>query len=1242
MSNLPGIDDKVTVSPVDDPDVVIETRNPVLGLFNDPSRILDVVSILATAGVSRKSDRETIIEALSDAGFEIPSPTLSNPGALVDFQEDIDTLRSIDITPRSHLIPVTGLDSNRAYRFIINSTSFAGDLNRPLTGTFTTRTAPNITPMQISGLTQNSIVDPRTNEVVSVFRWFTNRPADTRILVEGPGAPTEVLIRNEQGTLAHIAIIDGLQAQQGYAATASSRFVGADELIGLGLITEEQALATRTRNFRIPRLRDRRLRFTTRPFVNVSTESAIIDVEINIPSEVWIDFGSVDASGKVAQTTSSGLYSTKESSEDLISQHSITLSDLEPATRYRYRISAVLPDLDAISAAKAAGVLQVVDDTLTTDPTGNEPWSRDLQFVTSSADDVFPPAIVEGPLLASLRDRIAVICVETDVPTIARIYYGDEVTYNTPDEFEIVDLNAQGKPRFALIHYLTMVGLDPGTNYSYRLELEAANGQPPGGAGSFVTDTKADTQFPVITFGPINTLNTHDTSVVEWGTDESSDSDGRYGADSASLDDFANSGDNVIDHKLTFTNLDPGTTYSYVIGSTDPIGNGATESTLGVFTTNPELDLTQPKIESGPEIGYKNDRSATIIWGLDEVASGEAEFGTTEDLGFVRSVPTTSDAQEITLTNLEPATTYFYRVTSFDLSNNGPVQSEILEFTTDADADVALPIISNLVVTPADSSVLITWDTDELADSFVEFGTNAELLEFNIGDADDVLQHEITLTNLIPSTAYVGRVGSVDRAGNISENDIVDGFTTLDFGDLIAPQIPANVQSTAGSEQVILAWEASPDADLSGYNIYRRVGEDEFSLIASRVLETTYADLGLVNDTAYDYQITAIDRALTPNESDPSDLLTVTPIAAGAPAAPVGLTREGDNFLVPTFVFTNSAAINVDGILTYTIQVSTESDFSNVTAVVSDLAENSEDVGVGQTGWTIDRELDEGATYYWRVRAIEEDLIGEFSDAEQFVAAEVALLPGDFNEDRTVNIFDFFLFVDNFNQTATDANRVYDLDGSGAIDFFDLFVFVDNFGTSLPGKAAPPIAAGLDRTTVIGLEALGGTRSENQLVTVRVWAGPVVDLAAFGFVLNYDKDVVEFHSASKGPGHLLEGKGGSAPLFKVLSNRPGELTIGNGISSGPTVTGQGLLAEITFRLTGSPNEVFFQLKDAVIANGDSEVNRCCVARPVTQLVAPWMSSSVPVVGTVPFPARPMCGTPERVDDGVSGDDKESS
>ena len=281
--------------------------------------------------------------------------------------------------------------------------------------------------------------------------------------------------------------------------------------------------------------------------------------------------------------------------------------------------------------------------------------------------------------------------------------------------------------------------------------------------------------------------------MIEWDTDESSNSEGSYGVDENDLEDFTSSGENVVAHKLTFTDLDPGTSYSYQIGSTDPSGNGATESAIAVFTTDPELDLTQPQIVDGPDESYVNDRSATISWELDEESSGEVEFGTTEELGFIRSVPTTSDEQEITLSNLEPSTTYYYQVSSFDLSNNGPVQSSIEQFITDAEADITAPEIDNVDFATADESAVITWTTNELSDSFIEFGTNSELLDLNVGNANDVTQHELTLTNLTPDTQYFLRVGSVDRSDNISEFEVVGGITTEAAPDMTAPAIPTNL-----------------------------------------------------------------------------------------------------------------------------------------------------------------------------------------------------------------------------------------------------------------------------------------------------------------------------------------------------------------------------------------------------------------------------------------------------------------
>ena len=67
------------------------------------------------------------------------------------------------------------------------------------------------------------------------------------------------------------------------------------------------------------------------------------------------------------------------------------------------------------------------------------------------------------------------------------------------------------------------------------------------------------------------------------------------------------------------------------------------------------------------------------------------------------------------------------------------------------------------------------------------------------------------------------------------------------------------------------------------------------------------------------YYITAIDNQNPPNESTPSDTISVTPTSSAAPSTPSELGRSGD-YIRPTFFFTNANSFNIGSTLTYQIQ----------------------------------------------------------------------------------------------------------------------------------------------------------------------------------------------------------------------------------------------------------------------------------------------------------------------------------
>ncbi len=1100
-----------------------------------------------------------------------------------------------------HLVEVTGLTQGTHYRACVESTSLTGNLSPgPPEGCveFDTRSRQDLRRAVASnfdcqrGLT-SSTCDFDTNRLVKTSYSFLTVEDTGPSTIAGISQPSlgEVVATGEVNPLGAKETnftVKGLDPGTRYGIEITAELVGeiSDDLPPGFALIDLPTRIIRTRA-RLPGGGA----ITGPPAPIPSSQSAVI--KFNTPLAVVADvFFAIGPDVDLALKATANQEDFPEddftwmASGQRGTKHEIELSGLDPLTNYVYKIEY---DVEG-------------GERFSTRADGNTKFSGVLEFDTTDPADQSPPALTEGPRVFT-TDVIAVAQFRNDVASTASVFVGTASTLGTSDEYEFSDGILDGK------HSIVMSGLDQGVDYLYRIEYTGANGvtgifsgsgdvagkataalQPPGGGGAFTTTNVPDTQFPVILTGPTVSSKTHDTAIVEWTTDEPADSDVQFGT--TELDEQEASGVSETSHKITLPGLTPGTTYQYIVASTDASGNGATQSATAVFTTDPEIDLTAPSIVGTPSIGYKNESSATVLWTTNEEATGKVEFGTDAQLGFIRTLPETETVHEITLTNLEASTEYFYRVSSTDLSNNGPTESSILSFTTDAAPDLTSPTISNIQVEEDETSVIITWDTNELADSFVDFGTTSGLLTSTVGDVEDVTEHEITMTNLESATTYFYTVGSIDRANNPPTQSSQSSFTTLATADVTAPAVPAGLDAIPGSEQVVLSWDANDELDLAGYRVERRAPTlPFFTAIASGLEEPTYTDLGLSNSVEYEYRVLAVDRS--DNASDPSEAVAVTPVSTAAPTTPTELAHSGA--LRPTFRFDNAEPFAAGATLTYTVQVSTESDFSNVTDSESGIVED----GDGVTTWTITRDLVGDATYYWRVRALEGALIGPWTEPQEFAAAAVALV-ADFNGDLKVNLDDFFDFIDVFGDPVTGASIVYDLDDDGRIGLDDFFIFIDHFGDTATAGRVWAYANVMDEQAQLRLEARGSsamsaggagaaTGTETDRITVRLWADQVGDLEAYALVVGYDPRLVRFVGAQQGIGPLLESQGGSAPLFSVLHRRKGELVVGNGLTDGDPVSGYGLLGELTFETLTAPTsgQAYFELRQAFI-KGEQE------------------------------------------------------
>jgi hypothetical protein len=143
------------------------------------------------------------------------------------------------------------------------------------------------------------------------------------------------------------------------------------------------------------------------------------------------------------------------------------------------------------------------------------------------------------------------------------------------------------------------------------------------------------------------------------------------------------------------------------------------------------------------------------------IVNDEAAFDTAL---YSVSIPTASSPIKNIFIHLEDAIVY-----------------EDLTFPKGLINDTLSPLITNVTVTNlTNNSATITWTTDEIANSVVNYGIESEIYTEIESDPLFVINHSIALTPLSPGTKYHFVVNSTDRSGNSAESSEYRFTTTVE------------------------------------------------------------------------------------------------------------------------------------------------------------------------------------------------------------------------------------------------------------------------------------------------------------------------------------------------------------------------------------------------------------------------------------------------------------------------------
>ncbi|NOX29988.1 MAG: hypothetical protein GXP35_08080, partial [Actinobacteria bacterium] len=414
-------------------------------------------------------------------------------------------------------------------------------------------------------------------------------------------------------------------------------------------------------------------------------------------------------------------------------------------------------------------------------------------LVTASAPPVNADELTDVNATLVDYDHVVVEWT-TATPTVSAVAYGSTIEYGL--------LWFDSNPRTS--HRVDLAGLSCESTYHLNVitmgaeNLVTSSGDVEVQTGPCPTDNAG--------LAPVQVVANAHSAVISWGSSTAGDGAVRYGSSRQYENTAIEDTGSTRFHRVELTDLECDASYFFEAvteGATGAIESAGSFS-FNTYACDPFVDYVA--VDSG-------STTATITWRTDTISTGSVILGESTDYGQELTTGIQANVHRVDIANLDCGTTYHYRIIATDdlgdaLWTPDATLRTVACTTDDAGGEPQTsqaPEIDNVIATAGESSLLISWVTNEVSSAAATYrlsldevdpvGPVGPPIDIVIASGPNGVAHEVLITGLTCDRGYTVTALSTGGSGFTSISDAIATDTlTCGSGIEVALTSPSQTQ----------------------------------------------------------------------------------------------------------------------------------------------------------------------------------------------------------------------------------------------------------------------------------------------------------------------------------------------------------------------------------------------------------------------------------------------------------------